>query len=136
MLQRLFVKNTNNFIIQLFRYTFVGGLAFFVDFSVLFLLTNYLHIYYLISAALSFFLGLIVNYFLSVSWIFSKRKLNSRLNEFLIYSFIGVIGLGINELCMWILTENLHFFYLISKLGSTGFVYLWNFSVRRFVLFM
>ncbi len=136
MLKRLFVKNTNNFIVQLFRYTFVGGLAFLVDFSALFLLTNYLHIYYLISAAFSFTLGLIVNYFLSVSWVFSKRRLNSRLNEFLIYSFIGLIGLGINELFMWILTENLHFFYLISKIGSTGFVYLWNFSVRRFILFV
>jgi hypothetical protein len=37
--------------VQIVRYTFVGGLAFLVDFGVLFALTQFLGIHYLVSAA-------------------------------------------------------------------------------------
>ncbi|RKX62086.1 MAG: GtrA family protein [Thermodesulfobacteriota bacterium] len=135
MLEKLFVYDIDNVAIQLFRYTFVGGIAFLGDFGTLFFMTEYVNLNYLISAAIAFVIGLTINYLLSVSWVFSKRKLNSRFVEFIIYSFIGLIGLCLNESFMWILTEKIHFYYLVSKIWTTGIIYLWNFSVRRFVLF-
>ena len=43
LLHRLFVYKTN----KLIRYTIVGGLAFIVDFGLLFLLTEYFGLYYI-----------------------------------------------------------------------------------------
>ena len=56
-LEKLFRQNTDKTIIQLFRYIFVGGAAFIVDFGSLYILTDIFGIYYLISAAIAFILG-------------------------------------------------------------------------------
>ena len=135
MIEKLLKRKTNNIFIQLFRYTFVGGFAFIVDFGSLFVLTEFIHIYYLISAAIAFILGLGTNYILSIIWVFDKRIFKNKYIEFMIFGIIGIVGLGLNELFIWFFTEKMHFYYLISKIISTFFVYLWNFFARKFILF-
>ena len=135
MIERLLKSRTDNTLIQLFRYTFVGGVAFIVDFGLLFILTDFFDIHYLISAALAFLLGLTTNYVLSIVWVFNKRTLKNRWFEGGIFVLIGIIGLVFNELFIWFFTEHVHFHYLQSKVVSTAFVYLWNFLARKFILF-
>ena len=135
MLDKLIKDKTDNTLIQLFRYTFVGGIAFGVDFSLLFLLTEFAGIHYLVSAAISFSLGLATNYILSISWVFNTRNVSNRYHEFVIFGIIGIVGLGMNELIIWSFTEYLHFYYLVSKIVSTIMVYLWNFFARKKLLF-
>lgn len=131
----LFMDKTESTLVQLFRYTFVGGLAFIVDFGTLYLLTEFYSLHYLISAAVAFILGLLTNYFLSVKWVFSSRTINRRSIEFLLFSMIGIIGLGLNELFLWIFTDLLSIYYLFSKIITAVFVYLWNFLARKYMLF-
>lgn len=127
--------DTQNVLVQLFRYTFVGGIAFLVDFSALFLFTRYLGIHYLVSAGLGFCLGVATNYSLSISWVFSVHRFSSRNVEFGIFALIGIVGLALNEALIWFFTEIVLFHYLASKVAATFFVYLWNFFSRRFLLF-
>jgi putative flippase GtrA len=126
---------TDNTFIQLFRYTFVGGIAYIVDFGSLYALTEFLNIHYLRSAAFAFLLGLTTNYILSVNWVFGRRVVRNRFLEFAIFGSIGVIGLGLNEVLIWVFTEYVHLHYLLSKVVSTVFIYAWNFSARKFILF-
>lgn len=135
MIAKLLTYRKDNSFIQFFRYALVGGLAFIVDFSSLFIFTDIFNIYYLISAALAFLVGTIVNYSLSIYWVFSNRTINNKSFEFGIFSLIGVVGLGFNELIMWVFTEHINFHYLVSKIISAGFVLLWNFLARKFLLF-
>ncbi len=93
--QKLLKDKTDKTRMQMFRYMFVGGAAFIVDFVSLFILTDFFGIYYLISAAIAFILGLIANYLLSVSWVFNKRTLENRTFEFGIFAIIGIVGLGL-----------------------------------------
>lgn len=129
------LKKTDNIIIQFFRYGFAGGVAFAVDFSLLYILTDFLHIYYLISAAISFIPGIAVNYLLSVHWVFNRRVVKNRSFEFLFFTLIGMGGLALNELFMWLFTDVAGFYYLISKILSTALGYLWNFFAKKFFLF-
>jgi putative flippase GtrA len=131
----VFKGQTDNTLIQFIRYTFVGGSSFLVDFGALYIFTEYFHFYYLYSAGLSFILGLITNYFLSVSWVFNNRVIKNKFLEFLFFSIIGLIGLGLNELFIWLLTDLMMIHYLISKIITTFIVYFWNFFARKIVLF-
>jgi len=134
-LKSLFKGKTNNSFLQFFRYTFVGGFAFLVDFGLLILLTEYFHLYYLISAGIGFVFGLIVNYYLSVNWVFNNRVVENRLFEFLVFTLIGIVGLCLNELFLWLFTDKLLFHYILSKAITTFIVYFWNFFARKFLLF-
>jgi putative flippase GtrA len=131
----IFIGETNSTFLQLFRYTFVGGAAFIADFGILYILTEYFKIHYLISAGISFILGLLINYFLSVKWVFNSRAMKNRTLEFLLFTLIGLIGLGLNELFLWILTDVLLIYYLLSKIFTAIIVYFWNFFARKFLLF-
>lgn len=135
LLQKLLVDETNHWFTQLIRYVIVGGLAFIVDYSLLYLLTEYVGIHYLFSATISFIAGLIINYLLSIHWVFRQSKLKNRMWEFIIFAIIGLVGLGINNLFLYLLTQYLHLHYLISKLITTTIVMLWNFLGRRIILF-
>ncbi len=134
-LKKLFLEETDNWFIQLFRYLFVGGAAFLVDYGLLVLLTEVFGLHYLVSATISFIAGLIVNYLLSTSWIFRKSKMENKWAEFLIFSIIGVVGLLLNNLLLYLFTDLAHIHYMISKLITTAIVMLWNFGARKIILF-
>jgi len=135
LIYTLFRKPTNDMRIQFFRYGFVGGTAFIVDFGLLYVLTAYAGLYYLLSATISFLVGLVVNYILSIFWVFSRRSFSSRWLEFWIFAAVGVVGLGLNDLFMWLLTGMAGYYYLYSKVISTFLVFLWNFFARKLSLF-
>jgi len=132
---RIFREKTDNTLFQLIRYTFVGGFAFIVDFGTLFLLTEYLNLHYLVSAAIAFILGLVTNYFLSIGWVFTRHTVSDKRIEFIVFALIGLVGLGLNELFLWLFTDLAGMYYLISKILTAVLVYLWNFFVRKLILF-
>ncbi len=158
-IKKLFVGDTNNTFIQFFRYCFVGGFAFVVDFGVMTLLVELLSLSPVWAATISFIAGLAVNYILSTFWIFKNSKIKNRLAEFAAFALIGVIGLLINDVIIWLfqsaLGSNLAFggwsdtvdgemkyflfggvqYYHIGKIVSTIVVFLWNFFGRKFILF-
>ena len=135
MLNKYFIEKTDNTLIQLFRYTFVGGIAFIVDFACLYILKEFAGLHYLFSATIAFTIGLSINYILSILWVFKSKTINNRSLEFLIFAVIGIIGLGLNVLIIWFSTEQLNIFYLHSKLISTAIVYFWNFLARKYILY-
>ena len=129
-------EGKNKLSIQLLKYALVGGIAFLLDFSMLYVLTDYLHIYYILSATVAFIAGLLCNYVLSVFWVFSERALSNKLAEFLVFSLIGLIGLLLNDGLIWTLTEVGKMHYLASKVLAAVVIFFWNFFARRQVLFI
>lgn len=133
--RKILFENTTNLFIQLFRYTLVGGLAFVVDFGLLFFLTEYVRLHYLISATISFLVGLLVNYVISTQWIFRDSKIKNKKVEFILFGLIGVIGLILNNVLIYLFTDVVGLYYMLSKLVTAIIVYMWNFLGRRYFLF-
>ena len=55
--------------------------------------------------------------------------------EFLIFLIIGLIGLGLTLLFMWLFVDVAGIYPLISKLVTTAIVLLWNFGARKIILY-
>lgn len=130
-----FYQRNKALIVQLLRYSVVGGVAFLVDYGSLWLLTEVVGLHHLVSAAIAFILGLVCNYVISTAWVFGESKVNNRWVEFAIFSIIGVIGLGLNELIIYLCTDVCGLHYMLSKIISTIIIFFWNFFARRFILF-
>lgn len=135
LFEYLFLRPTEDTLVQLFRYVFVGGTAFVADFGSLYLLTEYAGLHYLVSATIAFVIGLAVNYLFSTLWVFQARKVRNPYMEFLFFALIGVVGLGLNTLIMYVFTDLLAVYYLLSKIISTFLVFMWNFLARKYLLF-
>ena len=64
-IKQLFSGDTDNTFIQFFRYVFVGGFAFVVDYGIMTALVELCRFDPVIAATISFVAGLLVNYVLS-----------------------------------------------------------------------
>ena len=127
LFKRLFYGTTDRLLVQFVRYFFVGGFAFVVDFGLLYILTEYAGLHYLLSATLSFISGLLVNYVISCIWVFSNSKFKNRLVEFLFFAAIGVGGLLLNDALILLFTDCLGTPYMFSTIVAAALLHPWNF---------
>lgn len=115
---------------QLFRFGIVGFTAFLIDAGLLYILTDFLHIHYLISSVISFIVSLIYNYILSIFWVFDVKK-KQTYKEVLLFTILSVIGLGINQLVMYVGVDFLNIYYMLCKIMATIIVMIYNFITRK-----
>lgn len=132
-IKNLFKTPSNNIFIQFFRYVFVGGAAFIADALTLFIL-EFAGIHYLIATIFAFITGLVCNFLLSKLLVFQQSKTNIKI-EFLVYGIIGIVGLGITELLMYLLTDVAGFYFMLSKIIVAIVVLIWNFIARKLILY-
>ena len=135
MINKLFKDPTDDIFLQLFRYVFVGGTAFVVDFGFLYFFSDICGIYYLISAVLSFIISVLVNYIMSTKWVFNQDNIDNRLVEFNLFILISTIGLVSTEILLYFFTDVIGLYYLISKIISAIIVLFWNFLARRVMFY-
>ncbi|MDH7479303.1 MAG: GtrA family protein [Syntrophomonadaceae bacterium] len=114
---------------QLVKYGTVSLLALLVDAGLLHFLTEALKVNYLLSASIGFSCGLVVNYTLSIRTVFDKSRY-SWPGEFVLYTVIGILGLLLNDLIIFVSVE-LGAWYMTAKLVSTAIVFFFNFFCRR-----
>ena len=131
------VKGKNgNLGVQMFRYLVTGWTAFIADVGLLTLLTECCgRDLLLLWTGIAFSTGIIITYVLSVRWVFDSRNVENRAAEFGIFTLIGIIGLGLTELLMWLLAEKAGLHYLPAKGITAGIVFFWNFVAKKFILF-
>lgn len=120
----------NKLLNQILKFGLVGGMAFVIDYVLLYLCTEFLHIHYLISSIISFTVSVIFNYILSIKWVFDVKK-KQDVKDFVIFIILSVIGLGINSLIMYVMVEKFGVYYMLSKIVSTVVVMVYNFITRK-----
>ena len=135
LIDKLLKDPTDNIIIQLFRYVFVGGTAFIVDIFFLYVFSDIFGIYYLISAIFSFVISVLVNYAMSIRWVFNQDNIENRVVEFNLFLLISTIGLVFTEILLYFFTDICGIHYLISKIISAIIVLFWNFLARRVMFY-
>lgn len=119
---------------QILKFGVVGGTAFFIDYGLLFVLTEFAGIHYLISGTISFAASVIYNYILSVVWVFDPVGERNKAKDMAVFLILSVIGLGINQAIMWVLVEFFGVYYMISKIAATAIVMVYNFITRKIFL--
>lgn len=127
-------KKRQALITQIMKFGVVGVLAFFIDYGVLFALTEFAGIYYLVSAAISFTVSVVFNYLCSMKYVFAGKEGMSKRKEFIIFILLSIAGLGLNQLLLWLGTDIFHIYYMITKIFATGVVMVFNFITRKIFL--
>ena len=131
---------------QIVKFGFVGAFCFVIDFAITMGLT-YIGVYHLIAAAVAFVISVVVNYLLSFKFVFERKQDMDRRAEFIIFVILSVIGLGLNELFIWLAVDvvYMHSSLLVKyidyniavaggKIFATGLVMIYNFVTRKIFL--
>jgi len=118
------------------KYVSLGLFGEIVDFTLLFVLTSFLNVFYLLSAIIAYLSGMIANFFLHKNITFKYHTNNfwKSLASFFRYSMISISGLIITLILMSIFVELLGIHYLLAKLIAGIIVFFINYSGHSSVL--
>ena len=127
------LHSSNTKMLQLLRYGVVVGIAAPIDLGGYIILSSVFHLNYVLAATISFTISLYVNYLISINWVFTAKTGRKKYLDLTIYAIIGVVGLALTDLIIFILTDFVSLNYIISKLIAFICVFFWSFGSRRYL---
>ncbi len=121
---------------QFIAYFLVAIVALAVDFCLLEIMVRVFGLLVTWAAIPAFVCGAFVNYWLSIRFVFAERRLKEReMLEFGLFMLIGVLGLVVTQLVLYIgvavLAGNLE----VVKIIAAGATFVSNFLIRKYTLF-
>ena len=116
------------------RFCITGGLNTLVDFIVFFLLTGSLNWPVIPSQVISYSAGILNSYCINRRWTFQTRnRFFGR--EMLWFIGVNLCVLGVSVLSMWVLTTQMGFGTILSKLCITALTMVLGFILNRLLVF-
>ena len=116
-------------VMRFIRFGIVGASGLIVDFGVTWLCKEKLRWNKYVSNSLGFILAASNNYFWNRLWTFHSESVEI-VREYSTFVLIALVGLGLNNLIIWLLHEKAQLNFYLSKLIAIGCVMIWNFSMN------
>lgn len=100
----------------------------------------------MVGSFFGFIISVIVNYVLSMHFVFERREDLDKQQEFVIFIILSAIGLALNLIIMWLLNHPLYdnisilrkisanLYVAASKIIATAIVTVYNFVTRKIFL--
>lgn len=138
MLKKLW-KNPS--IRQFMQYFCVGGISSVVEWVLFHLFSNVLDIQYLLATVCAIIFSTTVNWLLGRLFVFkdNPRFVNKAGREALYIFIVAFIGMLFNLFLMWLFVSvcglNTDLLKVCSKMAATAIVFMYNFLVRKYIIY-
>ena len=116
---------------ELILYGIIGGFCAALDFGVYSLLS--LWIPFLWANIISVHCGIICSFILNRSYNFRVKDNPGK--RFISFYLVGLAGLGLSELLIYLLTDKFEWHYLVAKLLTVVVVALFQFTLNKLITF-
>lgn len=121
-------------LLKFIKFGVVGCSGMIVDFGVTYLLKEKAKLNKFLSNSAGFVLAATNNYIWNRLWTFHSKNEDIPV-EYLSFFIISLIGLGINNLTIYLLADRLKWNFYFSKICATAVVMVWNFTMNLLVTF-
>jgi putative flippase GtrA len=116
------------------KFAIVGISGMMIDFSVTWICKEKIKINKYIANSAGFICAMFSNYLLNRYWTFESNDSHIAM-QFTRFLLVSLIGLGINNLLLYLLVKNTRFNFYLLKLVVTGIVFLWNYFANLLYTF-
>jgi putative flippase GtrA len=126
---------------QFISYFFVGGVAAIVEWVMFFVFANVLNVHYFVSTVIAFIFSTTANWILGRITTFKDNTSykDKKAKEAVLIFVVSAIGLVFNLILMYLFVTVFGFNGKIgstcSKIAATGIVFIWNFLIRKLVIY-
>lgn len=117
-------------LLRFIKFCLVGGSGVIVNEGLLWLLTEFAGLYYLVSSAISIETSIITNFTLNDFFTFSDRRtrgFKDFLKRLVKFNLVSLVGLALNWGILALLTSMLGLHYLVANLFGIAVAILWNY---------
>ena len=126
---------------QFISYFFVGGVAAIVEWVMFFIFANVLQINYFVSTVIALIFSTTANWILGRITTFKDNNTykDKKAKEAFLVFVVSAIGLLFNLILMYLFVTVMGFDSslgkTLSKIAATGIVFIWNFLIRKLVIY-
>ena len=121
--------------LKFFKYLGVGMVGTIADWAVFFVLIGALDILPMYAVAMSYFVGMVINFFLNKYYTFNNtyKKIHF---QFISFALVALVGLGLTEVLLYVFTQYIFdspsdLVLMVSRVIVTFIVFVYNYIVNK-----
>ena len=120
-------------ILKLARYIMSGGTGAAVDLGLLYLFTDILMVWYLMSSILAFLISYAVSFMMQKYWTFGDMSRDRIEMQVVAYLSVALINLCLNTLLMYAFVDLMHLHYMVSQFMTSILIAIESFLIYRLI---
>ena len=125
---------STSFILKFLKFAAVGFSGLLVDYAFTYLFKEIFKIQKYVANSIGFTIAASTNYILNRMWTFESDNPDIAL-EYTEFLAISIVGLGINNLILWLIVSKFKINFYVAKFFAICVVTLWNFLANFFITF-
>ena len=120
---------------KLFKnYLIIAIFVTIIDVLLFYSITEFLHVWYIYSALISYMIALFLHYSLN-KYLNFKNKSKKHVQQFGLFVIVSLIGLGFHQIILYSLVEFTKLWYMYAKIITILIVSVWNFNGNKHLTF-
>lgn len=129
------LKDKKGAVREFFKFTFVEVMGFIISLFILYSFTEFLGVHYIVSASLGFLSAVIFTFRYNKVWTFHEKLSYNLIKESRNFFLIHVLVFFISLFLLYVFTEYLGIYYLLSKILANFFIFFIIFYSSKFFVF-
>ncbi len=121
--------------LRIFHYLVAGIIGFSVNIGALYLLTDYLKVWYLASSILAYTIAFSVSFVLQKFWTFKVSSFENLKKEITIYFIVFILGNLVNTALIYLFVEYIKLHYIVGAVLSNILIAAINFFLYKNIVF-
>jgi len=118
---------------QFVRYGIIGSSTVLIDIGLLFIFTEFVGLWYMISAVISQTVAIAFNFSMNRAWSFKSNGLVHR--QMIKYCILLGFNYIYSLVALYFFVELLHLHYILAKVFLSMIMVSWNFLMFRYVIY-
>jgi len=131
MIKILNFKITKEFI----KFALVGVVNTLINLAVLYILTEFFSVYYILSSFLAFLVAVTNSFILNTLWTFKSDIKNKTATKYSKFFIVSVVTALFNILFLYVFTEFVGLWYMLSQFIAIALTLMMNFIGNKFWTF-
>lgn len=113
--------------VKIIRFLISGGTATVANFSILFVLTHFFKVWYVLSEIIAFLCAFGISFVLQKFWTWRNSDKEKMHKQAVFFMLVALAGLITNIVLLYALVEFLHLHYLVAQVGISIFIATMNY---------
>ena len=122
------------FSLKFFKYAFIGGFVTLLDWSIFYVLSSILNVYYQLAVIISFTIGATTKFGFNKIFTFQSKYKKISL-QYSVFFIVTIIGLLASVLFMYLFVDLLFIHKIISRIATTIITLFLNFFLDNYITF-
>lgn len=125
-------SNINLF--QIIKYGFFGVITTIINLFLFYLLIK-IRVHYLVSNAISYFIAVVLSYYLNNKYVFNYNEKQSEIKKIVKFIIVRILSLGLDSVCLWICVTLLKYDAFLSKIFISTVIIIVTYALNKTLVF-